>query len=197
VVSDATAKTTWQTLLAAWFTVHGPPWKLLTDRGLTSDNAVVAKGYEDLGVEQVFGVRPEDQARAERLNKKIGKALRRMNFKSADAAVEAVAQANWHLNTRVNRSIDMPPCTALFGTSPRTNLQSLMGDAAPGPIVGREMAELVETAELMVRLRSEATFRRTKAAYDASATEWTPAKNMGVLVWSPSRSASGRRTGRG
>jgi transposase InsO family protein len=184
VVPNATAKTTWQTLLAAWFTVHGPPRKLLTDRSSAFDNAVVAKGCEDLGVEQVFGVRPEDQARAERLNAEIGKALRRMNVKSADAAVEAVAQANWNLNTRLNRSIGMTPFVAL-GVAPRTDLQSLMGDAALGPIVGRDMAELVETAELIVRLRSEAAFRRTKAAYDASATEWTPAANLGVLVWSP------------
>jgi hypothetical protein len=112
------------------------------------------QGCADVGVEQRLGVRPGDQARTERLIAEICTALHRIFLTSADAAVEAVAHANLHISTRVSRSIGMPPSTALFGVGPRANLQSLLGDAAQGPVVGRDMAELVETTEA-VHLCSE------------------------------------------
>lgn len=187
VVPDATAAATWKALTQAWFTVQGPPRRLLTDRGSAFDNAVVAKGCAGLGIEQVFGVRSEDQARVERLNKEIGRSLRRMNAKSLEGAEAAVAQIAWHLNTRRHSALGMSPFTALFGVSPRSNLQSLLGDEADGPVVGPEVAEAVETVEMLVRLCSERAFDRAKAAYDKGVKEWAPEAGSHVFMWLPNR----------
>jgi hypothetical protein len=165
---DCGGETTAETVHKHVIWRHGAPAEIQTDGATGFDGEHMRDLYDEYSVEHhvTIAYHPQSNGLAERKNRDIMNALRAYTGKNYSTWDEYLPRVQWHINTAINKSINMSPYQALHGHAPRTVTSATTGQATGITSLEALAAAIMRSQELALR-NGRLAQQKAKAAYDA------------------------------